>query len=385
MADATRPGMRDGVIKRGSTYSYVVREKDHATGKTRPRWVGGFPTIRAAKEARDKARHDVHRGTWVPPQDTTVSAYLDRWIVAHAVELKPSTEKSYRDNIERYLKPAIGSERLQALSPTRLSVVFKDLHEHGGQGGKPLSPRTVEFARSVLRRAMQDAMLDRIIEVNPVVGTKRPRVHKPKHSTWTGAEAHTFLEHVAGARFEALWTLALATGMRRGELCALRWSDVDLEAGVIHVERSVTVQATTRIYSTPKNHERRDVTIDARTVAGLRAWRKTQTSERLAWGAAYDGSDPVAFTWENGTPVPPDYVSKAFIAAQAGAELGRLKLHEARHTHATILLRDGTPVHIVAKRLGHRDPSVTLNVYADAVPDDDGRAVDTFSRAVWGA
>ena len=102
-------------------------------------------------------------------------------------------------------------------------------------------------------------------------------------------------------------------------------------------------------------------------------------------GQAPIDADPVVFTWENGTPVPPDYVSKAFIAAQAGAGLGRLKLHEARHTHATILLRDGTPVHIVAKRLGHRDPSVTLNVYADAVPDDDGRAVETFSRAVWGA
>ena len=199
-------------------------------------------------------------------------------------------------------------------------------------------------------------MLDRIVEVNPVVGTKRPRVHRPTHSTWTGAQARTFLNHVAGAHFEALWTLALATGMRRGELCALRWADVDLEAGVIHVERSVTVQATTRVYSTPKNHERRGVTIDPRTAAALRAWRKTQTAERLAWGAAYDGSDPVVFTWENGTPVPPDYVSKAFVQAQAGADLVRLKLHEACHKRATIPLRDSIPVHVVARRLGHVIP-----------------------------
>lgn len=385
MTDVKRPAMRDGVIKRGATYSYVVREKDPTTGKTKPRWVGGFPTIKAAKEARDKARHDVHRGTWVPPQDTTVSAYLDGWIVAHSVELKPSTAKSYRDNIERYLKPTIGTERLQALSPTRLSVVFKDLHENGGQGGKALSPRTVEFARSVLRRAMQDAMLDRIIEVNPVVGTKRPRVHKPKHQTWTGAQVSKFLGYVADDRVAVLWVLALATGMRRGELCALRWSDVDLDAGVLHVEQSVTVQKSGRTYASPKNHERRDVSIDPRTASVVRTWRKSQAAERLAWGAAYRNADDLVFTWEDGRPVAPDWVSRAFVDAQQGSGLPRLKLHEARHTHATLLLRESVPVHVVAKRLGHRDPSVTLNVYADAIPDDDGRAVETFSRAVWGA
>ncbi|MBD2760110.1 tyrosine-type recombinase/integrase [Yimella sp. cx-573] len=376
--------MKDGIIKRGSTYSYVVREKDPATGKTKPRWVGGFRTVKDAKEARDKARHQVHRGTWVAPQNLTVGEYLDRWIVAHEVELKPSTAKSYRDNIARYLKPAIGTERVQGLSPTRLSVVFKDLHETGGANGAGLSPRTVEFARSVLRRALQDAVLDRVIEVNPVIGTKRPRVTKPKHSTWTGTQVGTFLTATTNTRFAALWTLALATGMRRGELCALRWEDVDLDAGLIHVERSVTVQASERIYTTPKNHERRDVTLDPRTTAELKAWRKTQAAERLQWGAAYDTTEDLVFTWENGSPASPDYVSKAFVTAQAETKLPRLKLHEARHTHATLLLREGVPVHIVAKRLGHRDPSVTLNVYADAIPDDDGRAVDTFSRAVWG-
>lgn len=377
--------MKDGIIKRGSTYSYVVREKDTATGKTKPRWIGGFKTRREAVAARDKARNEVRRGTWVAPQALTLGEYLDAWITAHAVELKPSTEKSYRDNIARYLKPAIGDERIQALSPTRLSVVFKDMHAAGGQGGKPLSPRTVEFARSVLRRALQDAVLDRVIEVNPVIGTKRPRVNKPKHTTWTGAQAATFLTAIEGQRFAALWTLALATGMRRGELCALRWEDVDLEAGVVHVERSVTVQTGERMYGTPKNHERRDVTIDPRTVADLRAWRKAQAAERLQWGAAYDTTEDLVFTWENGAAVSPDYVSKVFVTSQAGMGLPRLKLHEARHTHATLLLRDGVPVHIVAKRLGHRDPSVTLNVYADAIPDDDGRAVDTFAKAVWGA
>jgi integrase len=378
--------MKDGVIRRGSTWSYVVRERDAQTGKSRPRWVGGFPTRKAAKDARDGARNAVNRGTFVPPQDLKVGAWLDRWIVAHEVELKPSTAQSYRGNIERYLRPAIGEERVQALSPSRLGVLFRELHEHGGKGGRPLSAGTVAGARAVLRRAMNDAVVDRLIEVNPVSGSKVPkRDGKPKHATWTGEQLAKFLGHAADTRWAPLWELAAATGMRRGELMGLRWGDVDLDAGVISVERSTTQLKIGRVTTTPKNHQRRQVAIDPHTVAAVKAWRVKQAAERLEWGAAYEDVEGLVFTWENGSPVFPDYVSKAFGKAQAGADLPRINLHAARHSHATMLLRAGVPVHIVAKRLGHKDPSVTLNVYADAIPEDDNRAVDVFSEAVWGA
>lgn len=378
--------MRGSIIKRGQVYYYVVRERDPETGKTKPRWIKGGRTRKEAEAKRDAARHAVNRGTYVAPQDLTVGAYLDTWIAAHSVELKPSTTRSYRDKIRVYLKPAIGHERIQALSPSRLSVVFRELHEHGGKDGKPLSPRSVEFARAVLRRAMSDAVVDRIIEVNPVTGSKTPkRDGKPVHTTWTGAQLQTFLDKVAGTRWFPLWQLAAATGMRRGELMALDWDHVDLEAGIVSIEWSTAQLGQERVRTTPKNHERRKVQIDARTVTALKAWRKKQAEERLAWGAAYKDTDGLVFTWEDGRPVLPDYVSKTFLKVQAGLELPRLVLHGLRHTHATILLRDGVPVHIVSKRLGHKDPSVTLNVYADVIPDDDTSAVDVFSKAVWGA
>lgn len=111
-----------------------------------------------------------------------------------------------------------------------ISMVLKTLHESGGKDGAPLSPRTVEFARAVLRRALQDAVLDRILEVNPVIGTKRPKVQKPSHTTWTGVQLRQFLDGLDenNDRWIALWTLAAATGMRRGELLALRWGDIVL-------------------------------------------------------------------------------------------------------------------------------------------------------------
>jgi integrase len=123
---------------------------------------------------------------------------------------------------------------------------------------------------------------------------------------------------------------------------------------------------------------------DARAVATLRAWRRVQAEERLAWGSAYEDTEGIVFTQEDGQRVSPNAISKAFLRAQAGLELPRISMHSARHSHATLLLRDKVPVHIVAKRLGHKDPSVTLNVYADVIPDDDSSAVDVFSTAVWG-
>jgi integrase len=379
--------MRNGIVKRGNTWSYVVRERDPQTGKTKPRWVGRCKTRKEAEEKRDAARHAVHRGTYVAPQDLTVKAYLERWVDGHEVELKPSTAKSYRDKIRLYLVPAIGHERVQTLSPSRLSVVFRDMQQRGGADGKPVSPRTVEFARAVLRRALKDAVVDRLIEVNPVVGSKTPkRDGKPKHTTWTGEQAQMFLEATAGTRWAPLWQLALATGMRRGELMALIWQCVDLDAGIVSVEASTAEVGKDLVTTTPKNHERRKVQLDRHTVAVLRAWRRQQAEERLAWGTAYEDTEGIVFTRENGSRPRPNAISKAFLRARVSClELPRITFHDQRHTHATILLRDGVPVHIVSKRLGHKDPSVTLNVYADVIPDDDMTAVEVFSKAVWGA
>lgn len=379
--------MRDGIIQRGSTWSYVIREPDPATGTTRPRWVGGFPSRTAAKKARDAARHATHRGTYVTPQDLTVGQWLDTWIETHAVSLKPSTANSYRGNIERYLKPHLGHERLQALSPSRLSLTFRQLYETGGKDGAPLSPRTVEFARAILRKALDDAVLDRLLEVNPVVGTKRPRAIKPQHKVWTPEQLRAFIAHVTttGDRFAPLWVLAAGTGMRRGELLALRWGDIDLDAGVVSVERSVTQIGRELHYSRPKNHERRTVAVDTHVAAALRAWRTQQSAEQRQWGDAYANPDGLVFTWENGSPVPGDYATRHFVRAQAGADLPRITLHELRHTHASILLGQGVPVHVVSARLGHKDASVTLNVYAHHIPEDHTRVLDVFTTAVWGA
>lgn len=180
--------------------------------------------------------------------------------------------------------------------------------------------------------------------------------------------------------------VALATGMRCGELCALAWAGIDLKADVLNVERSSTQLGQEVVTTDTKNHENRSVAIDPTTVAALKEWRKKHAAERLECGPAYQDVEGLVFTWGDGTRVLPDYFTKAFLKAQAntGLDLPRLVLHGTRHSHATTLVREGVPGHIVSKRLGHKDPSVTLNVYADAIPKDDDRAVEVFRRAAWG-
>jgi integrase len=169
------PRLRDGVMKRGNTWSYVIRVKDPETGLSKPRWVGGFATEQEAKAARDKARVRARQGQYIDRASITVAAYLDQWLEAHAVEVKPKTLHDYRHLINRHVRPQIGALRLQAITPARLTKLYRELATSGGRDGAGLSPRTVEYVHAVLRKAFRDAVVvDQILPSNPVERAKRP-------------------------------------------------------------------------------------------------------------------------------------------------------------------------------------------------------------------
>src|SRR5215470_3654250 len=142
MSGTTRkntPRLRDGVMKRGTTWSYVIRVKDPETGVSKPRWVGGFATEQDAKAARDEARVNARKGQYIDRNSITVAAYLDQWLDAHAVEFKPKTLQDYRHLINRHVRPHIGELRLQAVTPARITKLYRDLITSGGQNCAGLS------------------------------------------------------------------------------------------------------------------------------------------------------------------------------------------------------------------------------------------------------
>ncbi|WP_246644212.1 N-terminal phage integrase SAM-like domain-containing protein [Nonomuraea ceibae] len=201
----TGPKLRDGVIKRGNSWYYVIRVKDPETGLSRPRWVGGFTTEDKAKEARDEARVKARRGEYVDRDEITVAEFLDMWIEDHAMEIKPGTLEDYKAGIRLYIKPYIGKMRLQAVRPATITKLYRDLSTKGRQDGKPLKASTVTHTHAILRRAFRDAVVvHEYLSSSPVEKAKRPRSEiKPPGTIWTAAQLRTFLMHAKRHRLFA--------------------------------------------------------------------------------------------------------------------------------------------------------------------------------------
>lgn len=175
--------LRDGVMKRSNTWSFVIRLTDERTGVSKPKWAGGFATEAAAKEARDSARVAARQGVYVDRSRITVTQYLDDWLDAHALEIKPATLSTYRYLVTHYVNPHIGRMRLQAVWPTTLSGLYRELLVHGGKEGRPLSRATVDYVHAILRKAFNDAVRsEQLLVTNPAERAKRPRGAPPRPS-----------------------------------------------------------------------------------------------------------------------------------------------------------------------------------------------------------
>ena len=295
--------------------------------------------------------------------------------------------------IEAYVKPDLGNIGLQALRPARITKFYRDLLESGGRESQGLSARTVQYVHAVLRKALNDAvMVDQLLSSNPAERAKRPRVSRSEvGKVWTGVELKRFLEVAKSHRLHAFYRLAAYSGARRGELLNLRWSDVDLDAGDMHITGTATVIDGKRVEGTTKSGRSRQVSLDAETVRVLRRHLASQSAERLVVGAEWRGVEPYVFTTAWGEPVHPDGVSSLMAilvgrhkrtATEAGRDLlPHARLHDLRHLHATLLLA-GVPVHVVAARLGHADPSVTLRVYAHVLNEQMASVAEVFAQAV---
>jgi len=388
--------LRHGVMKRGTTWSYVIRVKDPETGISKPRWVGGFATEEAAKQARDEGRVKAHRGEYIDHNRITVAEYLDDWIDSHAIEIKRRTLLDYRSCIRLYVTPRIGHLPIQAVRPSTITKLYRDLLTSGGRDGKPLAVPTVTHLHAVLRKAFRDAVIvDELIASNPVERAKRPRQQTQEPGTvWTIAQLRTFLATAEQHRLFAFFHVAAYTGARRGELLNLRWTDIDLDAKRITITGSTAVIKGERINGTTKSGRTRVVSIDDETASVLRQRHKDQAAEQLHAGDAWRGTkEGYVFTTGWGEPIYPDTVTSLMsklIRAHNEPEHGQrpndqlphARLHDLRHIHATTLLLAGVPVHVVAARLGHADPAITLRVYAHVIRSAETAAADIFAQAM---
>jgi len=376
--------MKNGIAKRGSTYSYVVRIPDPKTGKTKPHWVSGFKTETEAKNARDKARVAATNGTYISPSKVLVEDFLKEWIGVHSQTLKPKTADDYERMITSYIMPRIGKLPISRLRPADVAKMYRTLSEAGGAHGEKLSGRTVAYIGAVLKNALAYAVdVEGIIPKNVAKGVPVPKNDKKVNDPFSPEQVRTFLSGAKAHRLYSLFRLAVYTGARKGELLALKWNDLDFEQQSLVISKNrLVVRGENVVQASTKGGEgRRTISLDPETVEIMKDHRKRQFEERLKAGSLWNETGYI-FATEFGEPINYGTPTQLFTKIKNRLNLPDQRFHDLRHFHATQLLKAGTPLHVVAHRLGHRDPMVTATTYAHITADQAVNVSVVFAKAV---
>jgi integrase len=367
---------KDGIAKRGSSYSYIVRVKDLETGKSKQKWISGFATKEEAKSARDKARTESRDGVFVSPTKITVQEHFEEWWEIKRTKVKPTTAENYRFILDRYILPKFGSQLLKDLSSAKIEKVFIELIQD-------LSESTVRLVSIVLSQGLERAVKERRIAFNPAKGIERPKGRKRSVTPYTSNELKALLELLESHRLFAFFRLLAYTGARRGEILALRWSDLDFDKATLTISKNRTRLGKSVIEqdSTKGGDGKRLVQLDFETLRLVRDHRRRQIQERMKAGSLWQEADFI-FTRENGLPLDPSTPYQLFKKTAKRLGLRSESLHSIRHLHATELLNSGAGIHLVKDRLGHSDISTTLRIYAHIRPEQKQEVADLFARAI---
>jgi integrase len=302
-------------------------------------------------------------GTLPDPSNATVAEYLRSWLdSAHAQA--PKTLERYRELAERQIIPHLGAAKLQQLKPEHVR------QWHGTLLGSGLSARTVGHAHRVLRRVLRDAVENGTLTRNVAAVRKPPRAEEKEIEILSADQIADVRAKLQGHTLLPIFELALATGMRRGELLALLWGDLDFDKGTVHVARAVEeTRAGLRLKPPKTKRGRRSITMGDSAIAMLRALRIKTMELRLTLGMGAIKSDTLIFSTTEGALLRPRNITKAWSRVMPDRPF-----HSLRHAHASLLINSGVDVIAVSRRLGHANPSITLNTYGHLIEGADAAA-----------
>jgi integrase len=360
---------RGSVTKRNGAWGFRVDAGlDPETGSRRQIRRQGFRTKRQAEAALAELQKTVNDGAVVLATGMRLGDFLDEWLAGQRSRLRPSSHYSYVIATKR-LKKHLGGCKLQALTPLQIEKVYAGLLDHGGRAGEPLSPKTVKNTHVVLRKALADAERLGLVSRNAAAAARGPAASRPEMQTWSSDQLKTFIESAAHSRLRYAFTILATTGMRRGEALGLRWSDVDLDSSQIAIVQTVSMVDGKIVIGQPKTSgSRRTVYVHDTTTKALRQQRQLQAEERLAAGPGWEIDNDLVFRSVTGAPVNPDWFSRHFNDLVERADVPRIRLHDLRHTNATLSLKAGVHPKVVSERLGHSSIAITLDLYSHVTP-----------------
>jgi integrase len=369
-----------GHVRRRGVRSWELKfdiGTDPATGRRKTRYVSFKGAKREAEVELARLVAAAAKGGDVSPSRETVNGFLDRWERDWAaINVSPKTAETYQHHL-KHVRRALGGKRIQHLRPVDLVQLYAHLTRNVG-----LAPRTVGHIHRILHRALGHAVQWHSIERNPAELVSPPPVSSHEIAILAEGDAQAVLAKLAGRTIYPLAMLALATGMRRGELCALRWQDVDLDRAQLRVEQSLEQTSAGLRFKAPKTrYGRRLISLPPSAVAELRAHWKAQQEQRMSLGMGRATPSDLVFATFEGKPRSPNGLTKEWSAAMANLGRPEVTLHSLRHTHASQLIAASIDVLTVSRRLGHGSPAITLSVYGHLFSNTDDRAAAVVEAA----
>jgi integrase len=343
--------------------------KTFATKKEAERWQRQYETRRDA-------------GPLAPVRRVTLNAYLDRWL-AGLHDVSGRTREDYENLCRRYLRPLLGARRLDQLHPDAIREVLATLTRPKAEGGHGLAPRTVGYTHAVLRVALNQAVADKMIPLNPALGSRMaPRQTRREMAVLSSAQVMQVLDQTRDDPHGALWAVLLLTGLRPSEALALRWNDVNLDRAELRVLRKLRRPANGTgwvVEECKTERSRRVVPLVPLAVEALTQHRDRQAVERVIAGDAYAAHDLV-FVDARGEPWRADGVTKyAWTPMLRRLKLPTVRLYDARHSCATMLLEAGVPMKVVQEMLGHASMTLTADTYSHVTPAFKRQAADALA------
>ncbi|MCL4561925.1 MAG: site-specific integrase [Chloroflexi bacterium] len=304
-----------------------------------------------------------------------VADYLNSWIETASVALRPNTVHEYKRLMNTLILPALGKIQLKDLHLDRIEHFYASLKEE--------HPTTIRRVHAVLHRAFERAVKLGILFRNPAHGATLPRVPQKEMQILDESQVSQFLVAAKASRYEALYHLAIVTGMRQGELLGLKWTDLYWTSGTLYVRRQLQeVTGQGREFVEPKTRSgRRSIRLGEATLTVLRAHQEHQKLERLVVGKRWK-ENGLIFTSAVGTPVYPRNMFRDYQETLDQAGLPRIRFHDLRHTAASLMLNHGVPVIVASKRLGHAKPSITLDIYGHLINEMQEEAARIMDEVV---
>ncbi|MGI8589099.1 MAG: tyrosine-type recombinase/integrase [Chloroflexia bacterium] len=377
-----RRGNNEGAIYKrksdGKWFSSISLGYGPDGKRTRKAFSG--ETRKEVSEKLKVALRDQQQGLPVAMERQTINQFLTRWLEDSAKQrVRASTYESYEIQVRVHIVPALGRVQLAALTPQQVAAWLKQKRESG------LSSRSVQYMHAVLRMALGQALKWGLVARNVATLVEPPRVKRAEIRPWTVAQAKTFLEAVKGDRLEALYSVALALGLRRGEALALRWEDVDLDKRTLTVRASLQRVEHKLQRGEPKTERSmRTLKLPSVTVAALKAHRVRQLESRLLAGDRWQDTGYV-FTSTIGTPLEPRNVLRTFQKAVEDAGFPPTKFHNLRHSCISLLVAQGVPLQTVSWLAGHSRLATTADIYTHIMQAQFDDAADRMDDLLNGA